>query len=70
MLNRIPKHALTLSQKFETLQPPSSDWCNRPLNRIVDRKDQFTAYFREHPLTGISATFCLGIFVGWMIKRR
>jgi ElaB/YqjD/DUF883 family membrane-anchored ribosome-binding protein len=28
------------------------------------------AYIKQHPATGIGAAFCIGILLGWLIKRR
>jgi ElaB/YqjD/DUF883 family membrane-anchored ribosome-binding protein len=37
---------------------------------FAERASQVETYVQQHPVTGIGAAFCIGLFAGWIIKRR
>lgn len=38
--------------------------------QITVRIGQVKTWVQEHPATGISAAFCMGVLLGWIVKRR
>lgn len=63
-------------------QLPVSQWPTQPSSpafqairdqaekHISDRIADVETYIKQHPATGIGAAFCIGILLGWLIKRR
>jgi len=52
---------------------PSSalrEWRDEAHKQIACRMHQLGAYVQEHPVAGIGTAFCIGIVLGWVIKRR
>jgi ElaB/YqjD/DUF883 family membrane-anchored ribosome-binding protein len=70
MKNRIPDYLPALRRKGQPSSPAFQEWRNLTQKQIADRVRQFEKYVQEHPVTGIGAAFCIGIFLGWIIKRR
>jgi ElaB/YqjD/DUF883 family membrane-anchored ribosome-binding protein len=69
MKNRIPNYLP--APKTTTLPSPSSDskLLDQVQKQITDRMRAVETYVHEHPVTAIGAVFCIGIFLGWVIKR-
>ena len=70
MKNRIPHYPLAPTR---TVQPPETTFQElRPLARkqFSDRMHQAGTYVSKHPVSGLGAAFCIGIFLGWVIKRK
>ncbi len=70
MKNRIPDY---LPNSPRTDQPPERAFQElRDLARkqFADRMRQAETCVREHPMSGLGAAFCIGIFLGWVIKRK
>lgn len=71
MKNRIPDYLSAPSQEIRPPPPPAlHELRNLAQRQLADRIRQVKTYFQEHPGTGIGAAFCIGIFLGWVIKRR
>jgi ElaB/YqjD/DUF883 family membrane-anchored ribosome-binding protein len=69
MKNRIPDY---LPSPMGTGQPsqPAQELGDLAQKQIACRLRPIETYVQEHPATGIGAAFCIGIFLGWVIKRR
>ena len=70
MTNRIPDYLPAASRQDQASQPAFQELRDLAQKQIADRMRQVATYVQEHPATGIGAAFCLGIFLGWVIKRR
>jgi ElaB/YqjD/DUF883 family membrane-anchored ribosome-binding protein len=69
MINRIPNYlpaSKTKALPSPTAEPKLLDLVQR---QIAERMHVVETYVHEHPITGIGAAFCIGIFLGWFIKR-
>jgi ElaB/YqjD/DUF883 family membrane-anchored ribosome-binding protein len=68
MRNRIPNYLPTTKSK--ALPSRSSDnLLDEVQKQITDGMRAVETYVQEHPVTAIGAVFCIGIFLGWVIKR-
>ena len=70
MKNRIPAYP---SDSRRTHQPSESAFQElRDLahKQFADRMRQAETYVRKHPVSGLGAALCIGIIVGWVIKRK
>jgi|GEM_PF-2014896 ElaB/YqjD/DUF883 family membrane-anchored ribosome-binding protein len=70
MKNRIPDYLAAPNRKSQASHPPFQELRNLAQKQIADRLRQIETYVQEHPVTGIGAAFCIGVFLGWIIKRR
>lgn len=70
MKNRIPDYLTAASRESEPSPPALQDLRNSAQKRIAAGIGQVKTYVQEHPGTGIGTAFCIGIFLGWIIKRR
>ena len=70
MTNRIPNYLPTSRPKAQPSQSTFQQLRDLAQLQIADRMRQIETYVQEHPVTGIGAAFCIGIFLGWVIKRR
>lgn len=70
MKNRIPEYLPAPRQKGQPSQPAFQELRNLAQKQIAYRMRQVETYVQEHPVTGIGAAFCIGSFLGWVIKRR
>jgi ElaB/YqjD/DUF883 family membrane-anchored ribosome-binding protein len=68
--NRIPDYLRAPRRMGQPSQPAFQEVLNRAQKQIADRLHKLEMYVQEHPVTGIGAAFCIGIFLGWVIKRR
>lgn len=69
MMNRIPDY-LSAPWRTQSAQPAFQDLRKLARKRIGDRMRQVETYVQEHPGTGLGAAFCIGMFLGWVIKRK
>jgi ElaB/YqjD/DUF883 family membrane-anchored ribosome-binding protein len=69
MMNRIPKYLPAPNRKAMPSHSASPKLLDVVQMRITDRMRVIEAYVQEHPVTGIGAALCIGIFLGWFIKR-
>ena len=70
MKNRIPDY---LPDSPRTDQPPErafQELRDQARDQFAKRMRQAETYVREHPVSGLGAAFCMGILLGWIIKRR
>ena len=51
-------------------QPAFQVLCKWSQRRVAYWTGHVESYVQEHPVTGIGAAICIGIFLGWMSKRR
>jgi len=70
MINQATAEPCVTKGRDHLPQTPLATFCSSARTQITASFRQIEAYVREHPVTGISAAFCLGGFVGWIIKRR
>jgi ElaB/YqjD/DUF883 family membrane-anchored ribosome-binding protein len=70
MNSRIANYLSAPRRKAQPAQPAFQELRNLAQEQIAYRMRQVETYVHEHPVTGIGAAFCIGIFLGWIIKRR
>ena len=70
MKNRIPEYLPASRRKGQPSQPDLEMLRNLSRTQIADRMRQVESYVQKHPVAGIDAAFCIGIFLGWINKRR
>jgi ElaB/YqjD/DUF883 family membrane-anchored ribosome-binding protein len=69
MTNRLGVYARAAwrqGQRSPTGPPLWPDQAQQQITRGVRRIETFV---QQHPITGISAVFCIGVVLGWFIKR-
>jgi ElaB/YqjD/DUF883 family membrane-anchored ribosome-binding protein len=70
MKNRIPEYLPVPRQTGQASQPAFQELRDLAQKQIAERMRQVEKYVQTHPVAGIGAAICIGIFLGWMIKRR
>ena len=70
MTNRIPSYLPVPRQTEQASQPVIQKLRNLAQKQIGQPMRQVETFIQEHPATGIGAAFCIGILLGWFIKRR
>ena len=70
MKNRIPDHLPASRQTDQRSEPTFQELRDLVRKQFADRIRQAGTYVREHPVSGLGAAFCMGIFLGWVIKRK
>ena len=70
MKNRIPDLLSPPTQNGQPSQPVFQELRNLAQKQFADRMRQVEKYVKEHPATAVGAGFCMGILLGWFIKRR
>ncbi len=54
----------------QSSQPAFQELRDLAQQQIADRLRQVETHVQSHPAVGIAAAICIGIFLGWMIKRK
>jgi len=70
MINRIPKLLPPPKRSGQASPAAIPEWRRLAQKQIADRLRQVESYVQAHPVTGIGAAFCIGVLLGWIIKRR
>lgn len=70
MKNRIPDHLPAARQTGQASQPAFQELRDLAQKQIADRVHQVETYVQSHPVIGVGAAFCIGIYLGWVIKRK
>ena len=70
MKNRIPNYLPASKTKAPLSLSADIKLLDLVRKQITDRMRVVETYVQEHPVTGIGAAFCIGIFLGWVIKRH
>lgn len=70
MKNRIPNYLPAFERAGQPSQPALQELRDSAQRQIACRIHQVETYVQEHPVTGIGVAFCIGIFLGWVVKRR
>jgi ElaB/YqjD/DUF883 family membrane-anchored ribosome-binding protein len=70
MKNRIPDHLPASSRTDQRSEPTFQELRDLARKQFAGLTRQSETYVREHPLSGLGAAFCIGIFLGWIIKRK
>ena len=70
MKNRIPDCLSALERRGQPSQPTFQELRNLAQRQIAVRLRQVEQFVEEHPASGIGAAFGIGIFLGWIIKRK
>jgi len=69
MKNRILDYLSPPKHNGRQTQLPQ-EWRQVVQTEFQYRVRQIETYVRDHPATGIGGAFCIGVLVGWIIKRR
>lgn len=70
MKNRFPGYLSDSRRTDRPSEPAFQDLRDLAREQFADRMRQAKAYVRQHPASGLGAAFCIGIFLGWIIKRK
>jgi ElaB/YqjD/DUF883 family membrane-anchored ribosome-binding protein len=70
MKNRIPDYLPATDLTDEPPKPAIQEMLKVAQKQIAERMRQVTTCVQDHPATAIGAALCIGIFLGWVIKRR
>lgn len=70
MKNRIPDYLLNPTHPAEPFEPEAPEWRELARKQITLRIGQAESYLQSHPGAAIGAAFCIGIFLGWLTKRK
>jgi len=70
MMNRIPYYLPAPKRKALPSQSANPKLLDLVQKQIADQMRVIESCVQEHPVTGIGAAFCIGIFLGWAIKRN
>ena len=70
MKNRIPDYLLDASRTDQPTAPVFQELRELARKQFADQMRQAETFVREHPATGLGAAFCIGIFLGWVIRRK
>lgn len=69
MKNRILDYPASTSND-QSSQATFEELRDAAQTRIVDRIRQIEKYVQMHPVAGLGTAFGIGIFLGWVIKRK
>jgi len=69
MTNRITEYSRVSRQIGQPPQPALQELRNEAQQEFTRRMRQIESLVQRHPVMGISAAFCIGILLGWKIKR-
>lgn len=70
MKNRIPDYLPDTTRTESPSAPTFQALRDLARKQFADRMRQAETYVREHPVVGLGAAFCIGILLGWVIKRK
>jgi ElaB/YqjD/DUF883 family membrane-anchored ribosome-binding protein len=70
MKNRIPNYLPASKTKAQPLPSTRPELLDLVQKQIADRMRVVEAYVHKYPVAGIGAVFCIGIILGWFIKRH
>jgi ElaB/YqjD/DUF883 family membrane-anchored ribosome-binding protein len=70
MKNRVPDYLPAARQAGQGSQPTFQELRDLVQKQIADQMHQVKTYVQAHPVAGVGAAFCIGIYLGWVIKRR
>lgn len=70
MNNRFPQLQPVARRPGQPPQSPFQTLRDQAEKQISDRIAGVETYIKQHPATGVGAAFCIGILLGWLIKRR
>jgi hypothetical protein len=70
MNNRLGVYAPAARRDGQPSPPTPRSWPEQAQTQIGRGLRQIETYVQQHPLTGIGAALCIGIALGWFIKRR
>lgn len=70
MKNRIPDYPLRSRRTDQPSEPTFQELRDLAGKQFADRLRQAETYVQTHPASGLGAAFCIGIFLGWVIKRK
>jgi len=70
MNSRIADYLPAAGRKGQPSQLAFQELGHLAQKQFAYRMRQVETYIQEHPVTGIGAAFGIGIFLGWIIKRR
>ncbi len=70
MKNRIPDRVSDSRRTDRPSEPAFQEFCDLAREQDADGMRQAKAFVRQHPASGLGAAICIGIFLGWVIKRK
>ncbi|MEO8494316.1 MAG: hypothetical protein ABI614_04550 [Planctomycetota bacterium] len=70
MKNRIPDYLPASSHTDQASEATLQELRALVRERFAEQMRQAETFVREHPVSGLGAAVCLGILLGWVIKRK
>lgn len=70
MKNRIPDYLLDASRTDQPSARVFRELRELARKQLADGMRQTETFVREHPVSGLGAAFCIGILLGWIIRRK
>lgn len=70
MKNRLPDYRTIAQQNGQPSAPAFEELRKSVHKQFASRLRQVESFVQEHPVTSIGAASCIGVFLGWVIKRR
>jgi ElaB/YqjD/DUF883 family membrane-anchored ribosome-binding protein len=70
MKNRIPDYLSDLRRTDQPSERTFQELRDLARDQFANRMRQAETYVRVHPVSGLGAAFCIGVFLGWVIKRK
>jgi len=70
MIDRILDRASAIATRPEELKETASQYTDVARERLGEVSELLKAYTVREPVRALAAAFGLGVFLGWMIKRR
>ena len=69
MKNRIHNYP-TSTSNAQNSEATCEEWRGAAQTRIVNRIRQAEKYIQMHPMASLGAVLGMGLFLGWVIKRK
>lgn len=70
MKNRIPNDRFIFPHQLPRTPTAPTDLLHVTQKQLDQRRRWIETYVQEHPAVGMGAALCLGVLIGWFIKRK
>ena len=70
MKNRLPGDLWASAPHFSRTPTAPAELLHAVQKQLDQRRRWIEMYVQEHPAVGIGAALCIGVLIGWIIKRR